>query len=1597
MKVKRFSKAMACILSACMIFSSFTVAASAASDYKSETHDVFKHTESTLAPGIEQSINYAYAKDGKQMVYYVATADVNRDDVVVQTSYLKQHENGVMGMEKLTNQIAYANNKYSNPEDDKFISEYYNVVAGVNASFYNMTTGQPMGITYIDGVSFGTSNYDNFFAILNDGKTAVIDYAKNLGNYVDAEGNSTIWQAAGGSQWLVRNGEDVTASATGSYNTDRHSRTCVGVTAEGKVVMMVLDGRQEPFSCGGSMHELAQIMLEQGCVAAINLDGGGSTTYAARQAGTDSVQVINRPSDGSERSISSGLIIASTAAPSNVFDKAVLTADSNYVTPGSTVNVSAVGVSPAGTSAEIPADVSWQLADSSLGTVAGGVFTSNGTTGDAVVQMVYNGNVVGETTIHVVLPDKISFEQSEITVPYGKSVGLDIKATYGLNEVTLKNGDIEFALSDTGVGSIEGFTFTAGDGSVITSTVTATVPGTEVKATAIINLGKGSEVLYDFEDGDVSDFDLGYIPYNYVLPEGKVYSVTSETGKVHSGNGAMALDINYGNSTESGYMMTALEYKGEEKNYANATKLGMWMYIPDEDVSAWIRYTVWPLTVNDNGEYVRASASITNTMCDDLSSTTGVVNTFEEPGWHYLSIDLSNYKGLSMIDSYIVQFYISDRDGASYDYYYNEHKSYNGRYVFYVDDITVDYSSAVDDREAPVFSNAYYASTNMSDATVLNGQTVTDNILSFSAKVAENTNKSNYTGLDLSTAKAYVDGVETPCEIKSGTMSIADKELADGLHHIKFSICDKAGNYASIIRDVNVQANSGKSTIKVVAHDSTLDKIKLGSLWYADIVATDIEKVNSVEIDIDLNNMSKWELDHMDVAKGFEAKYSIQDDENIATIKINRVGKNDATGEGVLVSMPIRTWELKMGYTYTSGTKNGNTAFTYAQFKSMQEFWPVDISMEVDRGIVTFNDDNTDTFSGETPQVDTESYKMAKDMISTDEGLAYYNSWDGGHIHTAEAIADKAVTCTEAGYTGRTFCEVCNSVVDWGTTIPATGHTYETIDGVLKCKDCGELFNGEYTDGKTYFDGVVANGLIDGKYYVDGVIANNYICIDGVYYVVENGVKGSVYTGLVQKDGKWCYSKLGNLTGGWISIDNDWYYFDSNSFEAVSTLNNGKVTFSFEENGKLISGQWYKTSAGCRYYYGPSYYSHGWHNIDGYDYYFGDANVETGYRYEGLRYVINSNSHTPQWYDFGTDGKAVKLDITGLLTVSDKQYYLVNGISQTGLQLIDGKYYYFSGTYESKKGIVYVSSVKSNSLLPEGYYLFKDNYQMADEEFGIWQNKTRYIRKGQPCFAGLILNEEGKINYIGSDCCLSTGICTIPNNKTNGLLPEGTYAFGIDGTLVDNNFAMWQGNMCYMRNGQPYAAGLVRIDNDIYYIRSNCQVATGIYWVSESKTNEVLESGFYLFDTDGTLVNSKFADWNGNTYYIKNGQPFFAGVIEYEGKIIYVGSDCKMNTGVCYITSANGNGILTEGYYFFSEDGSLLDNGFGNWTDGNTYYFRNGQRCPAGAVEIDGSIYYINSGCRPVTGKYYVSANKGNGILSEGYYTFDSDGSLISK
>ena len=1146
----------------------FASSAEALSEGKAdfETADLTIATEknSTLAPGITQDSYTLYNNKSEQVKMFVTKADMKVDTVKLFASY-KDMDPTNYGMSKLTEQVA-AFNKKAEAGDP-----YYQgtVVAGINASYYNMITGKPTGTFVMNGIDVTTESEGNaygYFAVMKDGSVKIGnkgDYSKDKGNIQEAIGIYTM---------LIVDGEICSGLNTVQY----YPRQTIGITADGEVILMTADGNQAPKSIGLTVLEQAQVMKDLGCVWAGHLDGGGSCTYAAKAEGSNDFGIVNSPSDGSERSISNGFIMVSTAVSDGKFASASLSAENTYVTPGSTVAISAIGVDKAGGSAEIPADVAWQLADASFGNVTNGVFTSNGKVGAATVQMTYNGKVVGEITVNVVLPDAISFMSSEMVVPYGKTVNLNLSATYGAKDVVLKPADIEFTLSAPGIGTINGFDFTAGaEGVATSSTLTATlVYDKELSVTANITLGKGSEVVYDFEDGTAQNVIVDETPgtkYNYVWPEVNNFM---SSDKVHSGNYALGATVNYANSLESGYMKTSV-YATETRVFKNAVGVGVWIYIPDECVGLWARWTLRAVTFDAEGNPVFGGGINSNIM-DNGKGGTGVVSTFNEPGWHYLYADTSAYETVGWVkDGAMMQFYISDRDGSDYSYVASEHSNIPGKFTFYLDDITVDYSSAVDDREAPVISGLNYATAGMPDAATLNGQTITTNQVTFGATVADYTGKSNFTGLDESTIKVYIDGVEVDASYSNGKISV-DATLTNGKHIIKFSACDKMGNYGSAYQTITVNAPTSASTVKLVPTDKTLNHIKLSSIYNLDVVATAIEEVAKVEIVIDLDNNSTWQLDHMTPAKGFEATYSIDSDDNVATIVITRTGKNTQTGEAALVTLPVRVWTLKVGYTYANGTKAGSAAYTLAQYKSMKEFWRMSVIANVDMGILTRVDGTSDTFTGERVFCDTEMWGNFAKMDATAEGKAYYAAWDGGHVHSAKAIADKAATCTEDGYTGRTYCDGCQSVVEWGTTIPATGHTYEVTNGVLKCA-CGELFNGVYTDGKTYVDGVVvANGWDGDSYYLDGVKLTGLQQVEGFYYdfgddgVCENKAKldGFFFDKAVNA---YRYFTAGMLTTGEVNIYPEVYFYDENGIAVSGERDILGYTCTFDEKGAFVS------------------------------------------------------------------------------------------------------------------------------------------------------------------------------------------------------------------------------------------------------------------------------------------------------------------------------------------------------------------------------------------------------------------------------------------
>ncbi len=58
---------------------------------------------------------------------------------------------------------------------------------------------------------------------------------------------------------------------------DKHPRTAIGYTMDGKLIILAVQGRMKGLAEGATLPQMAKIMVELGCVEAMNLDGGGSS------------------------------------------------------------------------------------------------------------------------------------------------------------------------------------------------------------------------------------------------------------------------------------------------------------------------------------------------------------------------------------------------------------------------------------------------------------------------------------------------------------------------------------------------------------------------------------------------------------------------------------------------------------------------------------------------------------------------------------------------------------------------------------------------------------------------------------------------------------------------------------------------------------------------------------------------------------------------------------------------------------------------------------------------------------------------------------------------------------------------------------------------------------------------------------------------------------------------------------------------------------------------------------------------------------------------------------------------------------------------
>ena len=1289
---------------------------------------------------------------------------------------------------------------------------------------------------------------------------------------------------------------------------DIASRTFVGVKADGTLIITVSDGEQAPYSAGFTSYEMAEYMIKMGCVIAANCDGGGSTTFCSQRPGEE-LKVNCSLSDGGERPTTSTILVISTAPADGVFARANIASDYEYYTPGSSVTFTAMGTDAVGTKVDIPADVEWAIKEDGMGTIANGVFVSNGTEGVVTAQMLYNGQVVGEHSINIAAPEEIYFEQPVVTIPFGKIAVIPVKAAIngGLVEIGLSAKDITFTTTNEALGQFDGLNFVAVDEENapddLTSTVTATmVSNPALTATVQLNLGKASEVLWDFEDGqiDVDEWNVINSRTNDYRDYYLKLSLADRTnGQVHDGDHSLRLEINglsSKKSDSSDYAWIRLGVDGEAVVLENARRVGFWLYVPEDNIQCWVQ-----------GHYMTDSdgdGTYDNIATVSMMESENVYYNIDESGWHYMSMDISAFEKVAL--KYSNQFNLQDANGyttgqtsekgefflaiithrTKNNLLWQTNGTINGPYTYYLDSFTVDYSEAVDDRENPVFETATVNGTKMFKRDVV---TTTTNALNVAVAVADATTLAdamgvaqplyNVSGLNPATAKIYVDGVEVPSTFANGVMS-ANVTVADGYHRVKFEICDNAGNKSVIIRVVKVESGVDASTIKVVPADTTLDRIPFGSIYWMNLEATAIETIDTVETVIDLNSVNHWQLDHMVLADGFSAEYTIAKETNTATITITRTGINTQTGAAVLAQLPVR-----IIYFDTDIKVPGFTAETYW---TKYNFFAQDMKMDVDMGVITHVDGDTSTFSNEEFHVDTEMY-------TTNQAIdkEYFAAHGTTHVHTPAAIADQAPTCAQPGYTGRTFCEGCNSVVDWGTTVPATGHEFGIVNDQIACH-CGIV---------------------------------------------------SDVTGLQNIDGKNYYAVNGVLTTGWITVDDVWYYFDKTTFAGADGQQyaDNSVLFTFE-NGRLTAGSWTRTGKGVRYWYGPGYYrdmspektSCRPYEIDGKTYLFNrDGYMQTGiarfYDSTSTGGALATGAFT--YYDCGTDGVAT------LFTGCHEDYFYVDGKQIRTYQLVqdkEGNFYFVSdGRKVAKNCKVYLTEAfVSGKTFADGTPLTVGKYEFdADGKMIIKQGPVGdfFYVNGMQQKSYKLVEFEGHYYFIDkyNKLAKNTTVYLTETFTAQYGLAVGRYEFDADGKMIIKHGPI--GDYFYLNGVQQRAYKLVEFEGHYYFIDKYNKLAknTTVYLTETFTAQYGLAAGKYEFDADGKMIYKHGVV--GDYLYIMGMLQRAYKLVEFEGNFYFidkgnmVAKDARIYLSDTFVAGKTHNGYALEpGWYTFDAEGKMI-------------------------------------------------------------------------
>ncbi|MBQ3069419.1 MAG: phosphodiester glycosidase family protein, partial [Clostridia bacterium] len=1396
-------KAVALFAAVMMLATMLPISAFAAMSFDVTASDgyytVISNNEYSLAPGATESeivVNNSEGSDRK--VVHVFEVDPTEETIDVLPGYY--------GIDKIDPDNLSDSSVWASKELSKTVAYYedvlgYNVVGAMNTALA-YDSNAPYGYMVMNGVVLGDPTVhpgaQTYLAINYDGTAELRAMTTPLtGN------EKTAISANFG--WLVKDGALVGYTTPERTSSDA-SRSMIGIKADGTLVFCQVDGRNAPFSTGLSNYEMGEMMLSLGCVNAVNCDGGGSSTFISKREGEEDSTMRSVPSDGSERPTINSVIIVSNAVPTGIFDHAVLDAAYDYYAAGSHTTLTMAGVDTNGYPVEVPADATWQLADSSFGTVENGQFVSSGKTGDATVQLVYNGAVVGEKVLHVVHPEVFAFSVTDTVIPFGKSISVEFACTYGVDDwAVCMDGAYSLSLSDDTAATLDGNTLTASSdesksGVVVTGVYTA---DPTVKATMNVTFGKGSEILFDFEDNDLHGFvgfdeakawsaengvdntlvgadPLGGQCSNEV--DGYTWVASKENGgKVKNGDYALAFtaDNTMANFAQWTYNVL-FNVEGpvvlrDVANGKNAVALGMWLYIPEGAAGMAFQSQFFTKTATGyNHVQTHFTFTTANGTEKNLNSCTEA--DIPESRWVYAKVALTG--------NYVCTADPTDTTSARSPSFLRTYVKPTSpmKLTFFIDDITLDYSSAVDDRVLPTISDLTYATADTALA-LENNAAISSNTLAFSATIADNA------ALNYNTATITVDGKALDNVTASGkTLSSGDVTLANGEHVVVFEVQDMLGNLARAERKFTVGTGAA---VSLGGHNDSGAPAEVDSIYYIDLKAEDMASVEKMTAVLKLQNANTWDLDAVQVAPGFEAELDYNANSELLYVELNRISTAISTFslDTTLISIPVRLWSWNAIDHFTGNEIAPDVHYATGNCPI------VTIDCEVVEGEVVYADKTANSFGGSLSEATNINDTAAK--------------W---HTHTPEAIDDVEATCITSGYEGRTYCADCGSIVETGTYLPATGHTFAIVGDQLLCH-CGEAMTGI--------------GLVE---------------LDGVTYYLFNGV----------------------LMSGWQYVDTDYYYFDTETFEMATgvTVVDG-MTYTFADDGKLVRGAFVKNVKGTMYFYAGKLQARRFIELPEGTYWAKD----NGYIAYGDAPTILA-SHAPYiWYHFNETTGLLERTSDGYVEYDGNTYFCIDGeiFSDTAIKVGDDIICTTTMGRVLKNAKCWIAHYIGcdESEIPAGLHYCDADGKIVRTGFATMDGYTYYYNDYVMAKGFTKVGEDYYFFNAASGKMYKNTTLIVPKNDY-GVEP-GYHEFTADGTMYvpDPNgpkaIIEKDGKLYFTIDGVVQKNILNELDGEYYLSQKDGSLAVdGVYWVN-NKNDLITETAYWFgFDADGKMIKDGF-------------------------------------------------------------------------------------------------------------------------------------------